>query len=146
MDFSNFILTKVVIFVLGVVGFWIANRVYVHKKAQKPLVCPIKFDCNTVINSDYSKILGIPLEVLGMVYYGFIALAYLSFLWVPQFWSYSFVVFLTASSLAAFIFSLYLIWIQIFALRKGCSWCIASAIISTLIFFLALIAHGFWIS
>ncbi len=146
MDFSNDILFKIAVFILGSIGFWVASHVYKHKKRAQPLVCPIQFDCNTVINSDYSKFFGIPVEIMGMLYYGLIALAYLGLVLAPSVWAYEMVVVLTVISLAAFIFSLYLIWIQIFALKKGCSWCIFSAILSTLIFFLALHAHGFSIN
>jgi uncharacterized membrane protein len=40
----------------------------------------------------------------------------------------------------AFLFSLYLIGVQIFILKKGCSWCIVSALISALIFILAILS------
>jgi uncharacterized membrane protein len=146
MDFTNDILFKIAVFILGAIGFWVASHVYKHKKRSQPLVCPIQFDCNTVINSDYSKFFGIPVEILGMIYYGLIALAYLSLILFPGMWAYEMVMILTGASLAAFVFSLYLIWVQIFALRKGCSWCIFSAILSTMIFFCALQAHGLSVS
>ena len=143
MDFSNDILLKIAVFILGICGFFVAKHIFHHKHRQKPLVCPIRFDCNTVINSDYSRFFGIPVEILGMLYYGIIALAYLAFLVFPQILPSTLAVVAVGISLVAFIFSLYLIWVQIFALRKGCSWCFVSAIISTLIFFLSLYAHGF---
>ncbi len=46
-------------------------------------------------------------------------------------------------SMIAFLFSLYLISIQLFVLKKGCFWCYISSLISILIFVLTLLAYDF---
>ena len=122
------------ILVLGGAGFLVAKHIYLHKKTGKVLVCPIQFDCNTVVNSDYSKFFGIPVEFLGMLYYFIIAFSHLVFILIPNVDVSMFVTFTLYISTAAFVFSLYLIGVQIFILKKGCSWCFVSAFISTLIF------------
>lgn len=138
---SNDILIQIAIFILAVTGFFVAYHVYDKKRKEQPLVCPIKFDCNTVVNSDYSKFFGIPVEILGMLYYGIIVLAYLFLILAPG----SFPMFLTgisiALSTAAFLFSLYLMGVLAFILRKGCSWCVLSAILCTLIFIFTVIYY-----
>ena len=139
MLFSNEILTRVIIFVLGLCGFWVARHIYKHKKIGKPLVCPVGFDCNFVVHSEYSEFMHIPLEIFGMVYYLVIAVLYLYFIFVPEALSSFFSSLLFFASLCAFLFSLYLVFIQIFIIKKGCSWCIVSALISALIFFLTMI-------
>ena len=131
------------IIALSVSGFFVAKYIRKHKKQNTPLVCPIRFDCHTVVHSDYSKFFGIPVEILGMIYYAFTALFYsgmlvlnymyelpepLTFLLLPL------VAVFPLLSLVAFLFSVYLIGVQIFILKKGCSWCIVSAIISAIIF------------
>lgn len=136
MLFLNDIFIRITILVLGLCGFWVAKHIRKHKKTGNPLVCPIRFDCNTVVNSDYSKFFGIPVEVLGMAYYGFIFLSYFFFIFLPSMLPGFFTGLIVALSTLAFLFSVYLIYIQIFILRKGCSWCIVSALISTLIFIL----------
>src|SRR3989344_5311373 len=40
-------------------GFGVALYIYRTKKHRKELVCPIGSDCNAVINSRYSKFLGV---------------------------------------------------------------------------------------
>ena len=124
-----------VIVALGVAGFWVARHIYKHKSnAEQPLVCPINFDCHAVVHSDYSKFFGIPVEMLGMAYYAIISLSYLAYVFMGSIMPEYFLSFLAAMSLLAFVFSLYLISIQIFVLKKGCSWCIVSSAISALIF------------
>lgn len=143
MDFSNYVTVRSVIFILSLCGLWVAWHIYHKKKTAQPLVCPIQFDCNTVVNSDYSRFMGIPVELLGMAYYGTVAVSYLLVIFFPWVWPSFLLILLVGLSLIAFAFSLYLIWVQIFALKKGCSWCFVSAILTTVIFILSLSANGF---
>lgn len=143
MLFTNDVFLKTAIFLLGLCGLFVARHIYKHKNNdKKPLVCPIKFDCHGVVHSDYSKFLGASVDVLGIVYYSFISAAYF-FLVVASF-NMSLVMMnvLLGISLGAMLFSLYLIGVQVFAIKKGCSWCIVSAIISTLIFGLSLVSYN----
>lgn len=133
MQFSDDILIRVVVFVLGVSGFLVAKHIRNHKVKDAPLVCMVGFDCHTVVHSDYSKFLGIPVELLGMFYYAFLSILYFFLILFPSIIPIPLFAFLLLASLGAFIFSAYLIVIQIFVLRKGCSWCIVSALISALV-------------
>lgn len=147
MQFSNEILIRAIIFILSVCGFFIAKYIRKHKKQNTPLVCPIRFDCHTVVHSDYAKFLGIPVEILGMFYYAFIAGIYFIFVFFPQiFFAINYDILSTillSISLAAFLFSAYLIAVQIFILKKGCSWCIVSAFVCLIIFVLASFLYDF---
>ena len=77
MIFGEHILLRIGISILGLCGFLVAKHIYKKKRSKNPFVCPIKFDCNAVVNSDYSRLFGISLEILAMVYYGLIFIAYL---------------------------------------------------------------------
>src|SRR3989338_10151086 len=143
MQFSNEILIQITIFVLGLCGFWVARHIYRHKKIKKPLICPIGFDCNFVVHSDYSEFMHVPLEVFGMIYYALLSLSYLFFIFFLEAMPDIVSLFLLLASFGAFIFSLYLLVVQIFILRKGCSWCIVSALITILIFILTLFSFDF---
>ena len=147
MQFSNEILVRIIIVVLGVCGFFIAKYIHKHKKQNTPLVCPIRFDCHTVVHSDYSKFFGIPVEILGMMYYAFTTGVYFVFVFFPQiFFAINYDILSTiflSISLVAFLFSTYLIAVQIFILKKGCSWCIVSAFICLAIFILASFLYNF---
>lgn len=147
MTFPEDVLIRIAIFVLGVCGFLVAKHIRNHKIKNTPLICPVKFDCHAVVHSDYSKFLGLPVETLGMIYYACIAVSYFLFAFIPYkipagMWIFGIPlpvgIFLQGLSLVAFLFSLYLISVQVFVLKKGCSWCIISALISFLIFILTI--------
>lgn len=142
MEFSEDILIRIAVFVLGVCGFMVARHIYKHKKKNAaPLVCPARFDCQTVVHSDYSRFVGVPVEIFGMIYYALVLLSYLFFIFMPAAMPVVLVNFLIAASSIAFLFSVYLIGVQIFILKKGCSWCIVSAFISAFIFILTVATY-----
>lgn len=117
---------------LGLGGFLLASYIYRKKKGKKKMICPRKADCDTVIHSDYSKVLGIPVEVLGMLYYFFISMVYpLAFLLNLE--SLEFIVVVFAMSACAVLFSVYLVSVQAFVIKHWCTWCLISAAISFLI-------------
>lgn len=124
--------------ILAITGFLIAAYIYGKKKAKKKLVCPRYSNCDTVIHSDYSKIFGIPVEILGMIYYVFIGSAY-TIVFIFGLWSANVGILLVGISMCAVLFSIYLVSIQAFVLRHWCVWCLSSAIISILIFILSYI-------
>lgn len=116
-------------------GGFLLSLFLFHKKRRKsePFVCPLHGRCSEVIHSDYSKFLGIPVEVIGLVYYALIALGHGLVLAFPQTVSWFDLPLLIASA-TAFLFSLYLTFIQIVALRKLCTWCLLSATFCLFIF------------
>lgn len=141
-SFSQDIFIRVAIFASGVCGYMVARHIHNHKQPNAaPLVCPVKFNCHAVVHSDYSRFAGIPVEIFGMFYYGLVSFSYLFFVFVPEAMPVSLINLTIALSSIAFLFSLYLIFVQIFVLRKGCSWCIVSAIISALIFALTVATY-----
>lgn len=143
MQFSNHIFIQITIFALSVCGFIVSKHIRNHKIKNTPLVCPIGFDCNAVVHSDYSKFFGMPVEILGMIYYALISLVYLALIFLGEYMPEAVNGIMAGASLGAFIFSLYLISVQIFILKKGCSWCIVSSIISACIFILTVFNYDF---
>lgn len=132
-----------VLLVLGLLGFAVSKHIFNHKKVNAtPLVCPMKFDCHAVVHSDYSTFFGVHLEVLGMIYYAFISFSYFLLISIPKFLPAFSEGILLIASLVAFLFSIYLICVQIFVLKKGCFWCFISAFISILIFTISIYAYG----
>ncbi len=120
-------------------GFLLALYIRHKKTAKEEIICPIGSNCQNVIHSEYSKFLGIPVELLGLFYYGFTALFYGALAAMPVLKiSSGFILGVLTFSFAAFLFSLYLTFIQAFYLRAWCTWCLVSAGLCTLIFFSAL--------
>ncbi len=143
MPFSNDLMIKVAIFFLGIFGYLVAKHIRNHKMKDAPLVCMVGFDCHAVVHSDYSKFFGVPVEIFGMIYYALISFTYLFSIFAKTALPIHLVGFVVLTSLIAFLFSLYLIFVQIFILKKGCSWCFVSAFISILIFILTAITYDF---
>ncbi|PIR87041.1 MAG: hypothetical protein COU11_02310 [Candidatus Harrisonbacteria bacterium CG10_big_fil_rev_8_21_14_0_10_49_15] len=116
-------------------GFLIAAYIY-HTKHNKreTLVCPIGHSCDPVVHSKYSRFLGIPVELIGMLYYALVAIAYGLLLAYPMDVTMLGRFFLVAVTTGAMFFSIYLTFIQAFNLREFCSWCLASAGLCTIIF------------
>jgi len=127
------LLLKISIIVLSTIGFSISFYIYNKKKKKKKMICPRRSNCDTVIHSDYSRVLGIKVEILGMIYYAFMAAAYLSSFFVPL-WSLQTGMIILGISMSSVLFSIYLVSIQAFIVRQWCIWCLSSAIISLLIF------------
>lgn len=115
-------------------GFLISFYIRHKKSSREVLVCPLNSNCEEVIHSDFSKFFGIPVEIFGLLYYGFTAASYGFILAFPGFAPPYFYYGLVLASAAAFLFSLYLTFIQAFTLREWCTWCLTSAMLSTVIF------------
>ena len=124
-------------------GFLLAFYIAHKKRAQEVLVCPLNSDCEAVVRSEYSRFFGIPVERLGLLYYGLIFISYGAFLARPALASSGAVFLILTLSVAAFLFSLYLTFIQVFTLRQLCTWCLTSAGLCTIIFLSALFGSEF---
>ena len=115
-------------------GFALSFFIFISKRKAKPIACPMDGHCDDVVRSEFSKFFGVPVEILGMLYYAVAAAAY------SVFYFYSglvvplavFGMFGLASF--SFLFSLYLTFIQAFNLKKWCVWCLASTGLSSFIF------------
>ncbi len=131
-----------IIIILAALGVLLCYQIYTKKKSPKPMVCPLKADCSTVLKSDFSTLFGIDLIWYGFAYYSVIALSYTSTLIVPELHVPLFYNSLVAISAGAFLFSMYLTAIQAFKIKSWCSWCLTSALLSTLILICSLIKIG----
>jgi uncharacterized membrane protein len=112
--------------VLVVLGIAIAGYlVYVHYADIDP-VCNIAHGCHKVQTSQYAKLAGIPVALLGLL--GYVTL--LGALLVPrQGEAVRTVAALVA--LVGFGFSLYLTYRELFTIDAICQWCVGSAILMT---------------
>jgi uncharacterized membrane protein len=135
-----------ILFVLfPIVG--LADTIYLinkRKKGKTP-VCPLKGDCAFMLNSKYNKILGVHTDVIGLAYYvgiilwilTIVALVILADNEIGLFstnleinLSIAAVLFLTPilATLAAFLMTLRMLFLQLFVIKKMCFWCLLSSI------------------
>jgi uncharacterized membrane protein len=110
--------------VLAILGLGIAGYLtYVHYANVDP-VCNIAHGCHKVQTSQYAKLAGVPVALLGLLGYVGIVAALL----VPG----------EAGRMAAallaligFGFSMYLTYRELFTIDAICQWCVASAVLMT---------------
>lgn len=136
------ILADIIIIFTAFAGFLLAFYIRHKKASQEVLVCPLDGKCEEVVHSEYSKFFGIPLEIIGMTYYALVGVSYAIFVVSPVFYSSLAIFLIFGATIAAFLFSLYLTFIQAFVLKKWCTWCLVSAGFCTVIFASALIGSS----
>jgi uncharacterized membrane protein len=95
------------------------------------LQCLIVNGCDIVTTSVYSKIFGLPVALYGSAYYGFIFLMGISY-WDSG--SKTAFKVLAFSTVAGFLASLWLVYVQLILLKAICLYCMVSAGTSTLLF------------
>ena len=122
---------EIIIIILSVVGFAASFYIFYSKKYDKPLYCPIGEDCDAVVRSKYGKTFGVENTIPGMLYYA-IMLIY-GILNRNLFKGNIIYYFLVSASVASVLFSLYLVYVQKFILKKWCIYCIISTMASILI-------------
>jgi len=124
----------VILWLLALIGTIDAAYLSLHHYQAAPVACSGGFsliDCGLVLKSQYAVIFGIPLALLGLVFYvtvlSTVAFYYLSKKIIAEH-------ILLLLSFFGFLFSLYLIYLQAFILKAFCLYCLLSALISTLLF------------
>lgn len=96
--------------------------------------------CETVQTSSYARFLGLPVAGWGVAWYAavlLIALAGVQERFADEKWPDLWLFLLGAGGLA---FSIYLTGVELFVLHAICQWCVVSAVITVVIFGLALVA------
>jgi uncharacterized membrane protein len=86
------------------------------------VVCPVGGGCETVQESEYAEIAGVPVAVLGLI--GYVVLLALIVWDAPS-------ARLAAATLAlvGLLFSIYLLIVQAFVIEAFCVWCLANDVV-----------------
>lgn len=112
--------------VLATIGLCVAAYLtYIHYEGIKP-VCGLGGNCEKVQSSEWSRLAGIPVALLGLLAYA----AILATLFVER---EEALVAGALFALAGFGFSAYLTYRELFSIDAICPWCVASAVIMTLL-------------
>jgi uncharacterized membrane protein len=130
-----FFVTGLILVCIGLINA--AYLTYSHYQISYDSFCPVTAegygDCHDVTNSEYSVILGVPLAVLGVLYY-ISVLFVLIILWKKKkeclLWLLSVVTSL------GLLFSIWLVYLQLWVLQAICPYCMLSALVSVLLFVL----------
>lgn len=118
---------------LSVVGFVNASLVFWKVSGQVNAPCIILKGCDYVLFSDYAKFLGVPLAWWGMSFY---FLLFVLTIFYYRFSNSFFWRLLAVLVLVGFLFSLYLLYVQLFKINSLCSYCLVSLLDTSVIFLL----------
>ena len=131
----------ILLFVLLAIGGLDAGYLTYEHYTQliPPCSTSIFVDCGKVLQSKYSTIMGFPLSLLGLLHY--INLLF----WVTLTFYYSRPIFkriVFLFSAIGFLFSLYLVWLQLFVIGAICLYCMLSAFTSIALY--VSLRYVFW--
>ena len=116
---------RITLLVLAIAGFGVAAYLtYVHYAGISP-VCTTGGSCEKVQTSIYSRLLGVPVALLGLLGYA----AILATLLARETEATRFAT--MALTLTGFFFSAYLTYREIYSIHAICEWCVSSAIVLT---------------
>lgn len=94
--------------------------------------CSLISGCEEVLTSPYSVFLGIPVALLGAIFYLFILIAGSSYIVEGK--KDLFIKTILIISFLGFVFSLWFVFVQAFILKAYCMYCLGSFLTSTMIF------------
>jgi uncharacterized membrane protein len=126
---------------LVIIGLLISGYLSYVKLAEVPLVCvqgSDTFNCEVVQNSAYSRIAGIPVAWLGFATY-IVLLALVLLENRINFLEENGVMLFFGITLFAWLYSMYLVYLQFFVLKALCPWCLGHEVIMTLLFVISLL-------
>src|SRR5580704_9002713 len=109
---------------LTLLGVAVASYLtYIHYAGIKPLCGRNGGGCEIVQTSEYSKLAGVPVALIGLI--GYVAI--LASLLAPETESTRFAT--VALTVVGFGFSMYLTYREVFSIKNICEWCVSSAVI-----------------
>lgn len=123
---------------LTIIGLLVSVYMTIYKITSNDKMCIGSKDCSVVNASRYAEIYGIPVAVLGVVGYAAI-LGILLLGQKPGFFQQNGSMLFFGLSLTGFLFTLYLIFLEVALIKAYCPFCIASQTAMTLIFILSVI-------
>ncbi|MFA6018416.1 MAG: vitamin K epoxide reductase family protein [Patescibacteria group bacterium] len=119
------------ILAVSTLGFIDATYLTVQHYADIGLPCTITYGCETVTNSSFSMMFGIPVALLGVCFY--VSILFLSYA-ALEFKQKKLLKVVSLLSIFGFVFSLWFVFVQFFIVHAICQYCMLSALTSTTIF------------
>ncbi len=123
---------------LVVLGIAVSIYMTIYKLTDNNSMCLGSGDCSVVNASRYSEVNGIPVAVIGVI--GYVAiLAALLLETRSRFFRENGTMLTFGMSLTGFIFTVWLIYVEIALIKALCPFCITSQVTMTILFILAII-------
>ena len=129
LTISNKIITLIA--AISFLGFLDASYLAAKYYIGGPLPCSILDGCDTVTTSKYSAVAGMPVALMGAIYYLVIFILAISYLESKK----DRLAFLISRfTIIGFLASLWFVYLQVFVLKALCLYCLFSALTSTALF------------
>lgn len=121
--------------IIAIIGFVDASYLTIAHYSGSELACGTSGGCDIVTTSVYATVGGIPVALLGAIYY--LTILLLTIAYIDQKQSFLAIIrsYLTWTG---FLASLYFVSLQLFVLEQICRYCMVSAATSTLLFILGM--------
>ena len=129
ITFFNILILLYILF--ATLGLLDSSYLTIKHYSAQPLACGFLNGCDIVTTSKYSSILGIPIALLGIFYYSFLAL--ISIIYLANRNRLIVNTIFILNTITILIYGI-LIYIQAFLLKAFCTYCLISAIVSFLLF------------
>jgi uncharacterized membrane protein len=114
------------VLLVGLLGIGIAGYLmFIHYAGIKP-ICAVNGGCEKVQASEFSKLAGVPVAVLGLASYLVIVATAMIRADLAK-------VAGCVTALSGFGFSAYLTWREVFTIHAICQWCVASGVLMTIL-------------
>jgi uncharacterized membrane protein len=124
---------RITMIAITLIGLGVASYLtYIHYAGIKPLCGRNGGGCEIVQTSEYSKLVGVPVALIGLI--GYVAI--MASLLAPENENTRFAT--VAFTVVGFGFSAYLTYRELFSIHQICEWCVSSAVIITLLMCLAI--------
>ncbi len=123
---------------LTIIGLLVSIYMTIYKVTNNESMCIGSSGCSEVNASRYSEINGIPVAVLGVIGYAAI-LALFILEQRPGFFQENGSMIFFGISLIGFLFTLYLIYLEIALIKAYCPFCLTSQAVMTVIFIISVI-------
>jgi len=125
--------------VLSGLGIFISGYLVIKRFTGGSLACSRWAQCDVVNNSVYSQFYGMPVSVLGLAGYLLLLALALAALWTTGCTQRRILLLSLLLSVGGVGFSVYLTYLEIYVIEALCAWCVASAIVITLLAIVGLV-------
>lgn len=120
--------------ILSLVGLGISSYLAFVEISQVDAACGPVGECNIVQSSQYAQIFGIPIAVLGFLFYLTIMVLWLILRLLQANWIKWIPTLILVATTLGTLFSIYLTLLELFVIKAICAWCLSSAIVTTILF------------
>lgn len=121
---------------LVIIGLGVSIYMTIYKISGNDGMCLGSGDCSTVNASRFSEVNGIPVAVFGIV--GYIAILLVHFFETRNaFFKKNGTLLIFGMALTGFLFTLWLVYVEVALLNAYCPFCVTSQVAMTIIFFIA---------